>query len=64
MSDGYRGRVSALYFMTGGLTPFGSLAMGALIAAVGAPATVAGFALGAAALVLVLGVLSPRLRTM
>jgi MFS family permease len=64
VSDEYRGRVSALYFMTGGLSPFGSLAMGGLIAVWGAPATVAGFALLAVGAVLVLGVLSPRLRAL
>jgi MFS family permease len=64
VSDEYRGRVSALYFMTGGLTPFGSLVMGGLIALWGAPAAVAGFALLATALVLALGALSPRLRAL
>jgi MFS family permease len=64
VSDEYRGRVSALHFMTGGLSPFGSLAMGGLIAVWGAPATVAGFALLAVALVLVLSALSPRLRAL
>ncbi|HZQ37954.1 MAG TPA: MFS transporter [Dehalococcoidia bacterium] len=64
VSDEYRGRVSALYFMTGGLTPFGSLAMGGLIAAVGAPPAVAAFAALATAAVLVLGALSRRLRAM
>ena len=61
MSDGYRGRVSALYFMTGGFTPFGALAMGPLIARWGAPLTVAGFA---AVAILLLGALSRRLREM
>lgn len=64
VSDEYRGRVSALYFMTGGLTPFGSLAMGGLIAALGAPLAVAGFALTATALTIALAIASPRLRTM
>src|SRR5262249_11938785 len=64
VSDEYRGRVSALYFMTGGLTPFGSLAMGALIAAAGAPAAVAAFAALATAAVLVLGAASRCLRAM
>lgn len=62
VSDEYRGRVSALYFMTGGLTPFGSLAMGGLIALWGAPAAVAGFSLLATAFVVALGVFSPQLR--
>lgn len=64
VSDEYRGRVSALYFMTGGLTPFGSLAMGGLIAAFGAPTAVAGFGIIATVLVIGLGALSPRLRAM
>jgi MFS family permease len=64
VTDEYRGRVSALYFMTGGLSPFGSLAMGGLIAAWGAPVTVAGFAVLAVAAVLLLGAISPRLRAL
>lgn len=64
VSDEYRGRVSAVYFMTGGLTPFGSLAMGALIALFGAPAAVSSFAILATIAVLALGCWSGRLRAM
>ncbi len=64
VSDEYRGRVSALYFMTSGLTPFGSLAMGGLIALSGAPMAVAGFAAVATLLTVALGVFSPRTRAM
>lgn len=62
VSDAYRGRVSALYFMTGGLTPFGSLAMGAAIAALGPQPAVAAFALSAAAVIAALSVASSHLR--
>lgn len=62
VSDAYRGRVSALYFMTGGLTPFGSLAMGAAIAALGPQPAVAAFALSAAAVIAALSVVSSHLR--
>ncbi len=62
VSDDYRGRVSALYFMTGGLTPFGSLAMGTAIAALGPQPAVATFALTAAAVIGALSAASPRLR--
>jgi MFS family permease len=62
VSDAYRGRVSALYFMTSGLTPFGSLAMGTAIAALGPQPAVAAFALSAAAVVAGLSLASPRLR--
>lgn len=64
VSDEYRGRVSALYFMTGGLTPFGSLAMGGLIALFGAPAAVSSFSILATLAVLALGVWSRQLRAM
>ncbi len=62
VSDAYRGRVSALYFMTSGLTPFGSLAMGTAITALGPQPAVAAFALSAAAVIAGLSVTSPRLR--
>ncbi len=64
VTDEYRGRVSALYFMTHGLQPFGSLAMGAMIAVWGAPPAVFSFSVLATLAVLVLGALSPRLRTL
>ncbi len=62
VSDAYRGRVSALYFMTSGLTPFGSLAMGTAIAALGPQPAVAAFALSAAAVIAALSVVSSHLR--
>ena len=62
VSDEYRGRVSALYFMTGGLQPFGSLAMGAMIDGIGAPFAIASLALTATASMIGLALLSPRLR--
>ncbi|MER3420551.1 MAG: hypothetical protein C4290_08535 [Chloroflexota bacterium] len=62
VSDAYRGRVSALYFMTGGLTPFGSLAMGTAITTLGPQPAVAAFALTAAAVIAALSATSPRLR--
>lgn len=64
VDDEYRGRVAALYFMTGGITPFGSLALGGLIASFGAPVAVACFALTATALTLTLFRSSPRLRAL
>lgn len=63
-TDEYRGRVSGLYFMTGGLQPFGSLALGALIAVIGPQPSVALFCFIAAALTGLLWFVSPRLRAM
>lgn len=63
-SDEYRGRVSGLYFMTGGLQPFGSLTMGAMIALAGLQPTVAAFCFAAVAATLVLWLVSPTLRRM
>jgi MFS family permease len=63
-SDEYRGRVSGLYFMTGGLQPFGSLTMGGMIALAGLQPTVAAFCFAAVAVTLLLWVLSPTLRRM
>jgi MFS family permease len=62
VSDAYRGRVSALYFMTSGLTPFGSLALGTAIATLGPQPAVAAFALSAAAVIVGLSIASPHLR--
>jgi MFS family permease len=63
-SDEYRGRVSGLYFMTGGLQPFGSLAMGGMIALAGLQPTVAAFCFAAVTASLLLWLLSPSLRRM
>ncbi len=63
-TDEYRGRVSALYFMTHGLQPFGSLAMGGIIAGWGAQPAVFSFALLGTLSVLALGACSPRLRNL
>lgn len=63
-SDEYRGRVSGLYFMTGGLQPFGSLAMGAMIAVAGLQPTVAIFCLTAVAVTACLWLASATLRRM
>jgi MFS family permease len=60
--DEYRGRVMSLYVMTSGLTPFSALLMGALINVFGAQVTVACFTGLASAIVLVIGVMSNRLR--
>lgn len=63
-ADEYRGRVSGLYFMTNGLQPFGSLALGALIAVAGLQPSVAAFAFTAVAVTLALWAASPTLRRM
>jgi len=63
-SDEYRGRVSGLYFMTGGLQPFGSLTMGALVAIAGLQSTVALFCFLAVAVTAALLACSPTLRRM
>lgn len=62
--DEYRGRISGLYFMTGGLQPFGSLALGAMIASVGLQPSVALFCFAAVALTLLVWWRSPTLRRM
>jgi MFS family permease len=63
-ADEYRGRISGLYFMTGGLQPFGSLALGALIAVAGLQSSVALFCFAAVALTVALWAASPVLRRM
>jgi hypothetical protein len=63
-ADEYRGRISGLYFMTGGLQPFGSLAMGAFVALAGLQPTVFAFCLLAMASAGALLFLSPTLRRM
>ena len=62
VDDEYRGRVLSLYVMVSGITPFSALLMGALIDAFGAQVTVACFTGTAAAIVLLIGVTSKRLR--
>jgi MFS family permease len=63
-ADEYRGRVSGLYFMTGGFQPFGSLLLGALIALAGLQASVALFCLVAVGVNAALFACSPTLRKM
>lgn len=58
----FRGRVMALFGMTFGLTPFGALPMGFLIAQTGAPVSVALFCGAACLTVLALAAASPALR--
>jgi MFS family permease len=62
VDDEYRGRVLSLYVMVSGFTPFSALVMGALIDVFGAQATVAAFTGLAAAVVLIIGIFSRRLR--
>jgi hypothetical protein len=62
--DRHRGRVLSVLVMIDGLTPFASLLMGALITSFTAPPVVAGFAITAALVVLLVGASSPRLRRM
>jgi MFS family permease len=62
VDDAYRGRVLSLYVMVQGITPFSALLMGALIDVFGAQVTVACFTGLAAAIVLVIGLTSRRLR--
>jgi MFS family permease len=62
VDDEYRGRVLSLYVMVSGVTPFSALVMGALIDAFGPQVTVASFTGLAAAIVLLIGVTSKRLR--
>jgi MFS family permease len=62
VDDEYRGRVLSLYVMVSGVTPFSALLMGALIDAFGPQVTVASFTGLAAAIVLLIGVTSRRLR--
>jgi MFS family permease len=58
----FRGRVMALFGMTFGLTPFGALPMGFLIAQIGAPLSVALFVGLACLTVFGLAAASPALR--
>jgi MFS family permease len=60
--DNVRGRVLAFYTMSNGLTPFGSLTMGAMADATGVQAAVAAFALTGFVLAGYLGLGSERIR--
>jgi hypothetical protein len=62
VSDEYRGRVVAVYLMTWGMMPFGTLPMGVLADAVGAPLAVAAGGLLSTLLVLLIGLRIPALR--
>ena len=63
-ADEYRGRVSGLHFMTFGLQPFGSLALGALVAVAGLQPSMELFCFVGTGLALALWAGSPRLRAM
>ena len=62
VDDDYRGRVMSLYVMVSGITPFSAFLMGALIDVFGPQITVACFTGLAAVIVLVVGIMSRRLR--
>lgn len=62
LDDAFRGRVLALYTMAGGLTPFGSLAMGSAADAFGVQEAVAAFAAAGFALAAAIGLGSRRIR--
>jgi MFS family permease len=62
VEDAFRGRVLSLYTMAAGLTPFGSLAMGATASRWGVETAVLAFGLTALVLVTVLGLGSARVR--
>lgn len=62
LDDAFRGRVLALYTMAGGLTPFGSLAMGSAADVFGVREAVAAFAVAGFVLAAVVGLGSRRVR--
>jgi MFS family permease len=64
LSDEYRGRVLSLYTMAGGLSPFGSLAMGTSASHFGVQGSVVAFALTGLGLAAVLALGSRRLRSL
>jgi hypothetical protein len=64
VSDEFRGRVLSVYLMTWGLMPFGTLPMGALAGAFGAPIAVAAGGITSTLLVIVIAVRLPALRRM
>ncbi len=64
VSDEFRGRVLSVYLMTWGLMPFGTLPMGALAEAFGAPVAIAAGGLTSTALVIIIAMRLPSLRHM
>jgi hypothetical protein len=62
VTDEFRGRVLSVYLMTWGLMPFGTLPMGALADAYGAPIAVAAGGLASTLLVLVIAARLPAIR--
>jgi predicted MFS family arabinose efflux permease len=64
VSDEMRGRVMAVYLMTWGLMPFGTLPMGALADAFGAPLAVAVGGLASTVLILLIALRMPSLRSL
>jgi MFS family permease len=64
VSDEFRGRVLSVYLMTWGLMPFGTLPMGALADAYGAPIAVATGGIASTVLVFVIAVKLPAIRRM
>jgi len=62
LDDAFQGRGMALYSMAGGLTPFGSLGLGATSQQFGVPHSVAGFAVAGLALVALAGIASRKIR--
>ena len=60
--DAVRGRVLAFYTMSGGLTPFGNLALGAVAGPAGVQAAVVAFAMTGFVLAGYLGLGSRRIR--
>ncbi len=64
VSDEFRGRVLSVYLMTWGLMPFGTLPMGALADAFGAPIAVAAGGLTSTLLVLIIAFRVPAIRRM
>ncbi len=63
VEDEYRGRVSALYSLAQGLSPFGSLAMGFVASEfLGTPHTIAVFCVAATVLALLSGLGSKEIR--
>jgi len=64
VSDEFRGRVLSVYLMTWGLMPFGTLPMGALADAYGAPIAVATGGIASTVLVLVIAARLPSVRRM
>jgi MFS family permease len=62
LDDAFQGRGMALYSMAGGLTPFGSLSMGAAAQQFGVPHSVAGFAGTGLMLAALAGIASRKIR--